>query len=585
MPREQLLALAADVDRLLDAGATTAAGSDGLRRRSKALRELGRKVAALNPVADAIDELARSGGKHAGRAFLDLVAMTRQVRASLAVAGPDGDLKPATASGPWQTLLSVRDLDPVHEALTRRGSGREETIRDALTGGAVGDMRLLPALLAALGDGRASVADLVTDDVLPALGKAALPDLLSGLNFDAKAADLRRLTAICRIDRATGTDLCRRALREGNTTLRAWALRCLAMLVSPDEVEAIALDWVKEKKKDLRCAALTALHTSKSDAALDALVGVLTNSVWNEHGHGEALAGLKVLSHPGTAPRLLKEIDGKVAELLAGGTGRAKKKTDDENFRSLCQACAMIQAVGAREDDRRVEAVAALVPLARGEHRDVRRAALLALGEIGPVTEDVIPVLTGALADRSPEVVLAALEGLEEMTPADREPAVAAVLALARRKRIESKLRQKVVAFLAPYIATHPDEVEPLLRGLLRGHDLDNQECFAQAVVGAGTAVRRLLPDMLKLIKTSESLNHRFLESFTSVDPEGTEVVRSLLEMLRDGTAAANWLVFYILMEYNPSGKPAAPPLAALLEDGDPTIRHWAGIALRAINA
>src|SRR5262249_54371387 len=148
MPREQLLGLAADVDRLLDAGATAAPGSESLARRSRALRDLGQKVAALNPVADAIDKLARSGGKQAGPAFLDRVAMTRQARASLAGTGRDGDLKPAAPSGPWRTPLFVRDLNPIYEAIAKSGGGeREERVRAAVACGVLDDMRLLSAML------------------------------------------------------------------------------------------------------------------------------------------------------------------------------------------------------------------------------------------------------------------------------------------------------------------------------------------------------------------------------------------------------------------------------------------------------
>ena len=87
MPKEQLLGLAADVDRLLVAGAGVADG-EVLRRRSKTLREMGKKVPALVPVADAVDRVTSASAPAA--AFLDLLVMTRQVRASLATTGTDG---------------------------------------------------------------------------------------------------------------------------------------------------------------------------------------------------------------------------------------------------------------------------------------------------------------------------------------------------------------------------------------------------------------------------------------------------------------------------------------------------------------
>lgn len=91
MPHEQLLALATDVDRLLAAGAATATGNDTLRRRAGVLRDLGRKVPALNAVADAAERVVQASPKKATPAVLDLVTTMRQVRASLSTAGVLGE--------------------------------------------------------------------------------------------------------------------------------------------------------------------------------------------------------------------------------------------------------------------------------------------------------------------------------------------------------------------------------------------------------------------------------------------------------------------------------------------------------------
>src|SRR5690242_12364625 len=103
MPRDQLLGLVADVDRLLAAGATAAVGNDGLSRRGRTLRELGQKVAALQPVADAVQRVTTASTREAGRAFLDLVVIARQLRGSLAGTGPEGPLQVIESSDSWQT--------------------------------------------------------------------------------------------------------------------------------------------------------------------------------------------------------------------------------------------------------------------------------------------------------------------------------------------------------------------------------------------------------------------------------------------------------------------------------------------------
>src|SRR4051794_32619599 len=98
MPRETLLGLSADAERLLSAGAAAAVGNDTLRRRAEALHKLGQQVAALKPVAEAVERVTGAAPKLAGPAFLDLLQLTRQVRASLAAVGTAGDLQPLPES-------------------------------------------------------------------------------------------------------------------------------------------------------------------------------------------------------------------------------------------------------------------------------------------------------------------------------------------------------------------------------------------------------------------------------------------------------------------------------------------------------
>src|SRR5579883_3303360 len=166
MSREELLGLAADTDRLLVAG-VAAAGGDSLRRRAKTLTELGKKVPALAPVAETVGRVI--GADKPGPAFLDLLVMTRQLRGSLAATRVDGPLTPLAGGGSWRTPLPVRELQPVYEALTQAGAGREEQLKDAAARELFGDLRLADALLEALEDGHPPVADAAAEQGLPAL--------------------------------------------------------------------------------------------------------------------------------------------------------------------------------------------------------------------------------------------------------------------------------------------------------------------------------------------------------------------------------------------------------------------------------
>src|SRR5262245_59486583 len=129
MPRETLLGLAADVDRLLAAGAPAAAGNERLGQRGGRLRALGQKVPALVPVADAVGRLSGAEPKKAAPALLELAQTSRQLRASLAGHGVAGELEPLPESGPWRTPLAVRDARLLNEVLSGGGSNREDELR------------------------------------------------------------------------------------------------------------------------------------------------------------------------------------------------------------------------------------------------------------------------------------------------------------------------------------------------------------------------------------------------------------------------------------------------------------------------
>src|SRR5438105_3113820 len=102
MPKQTLLDLSNDVTRLLIAGAQQAPADDGLRRRSQRLRDLGKQVPALLPIADAVDRVLAAPPRQAAAALLDLAVIVRQVRAGLAAAGTAGPLEPLP-DGSWAT--------------------------------------------------------------------------------------------------------------------------------------------------------------------------------------------------------------------------------------------------------------------------------------------------------------------------------------------------------------------------------------------------------------------------------------------------------------------------------------------------
>jgi len=203
MPREQLRALAADVNRLLAAGSSSVAGDEGLGRRAQALHALATKVPALRPIAESIARALVADAPTAARALLDLAMIVGQARAALATAGVEGAAEPVGPAGPWATDAPAHDVYAVARSLAATGPGRVQVVREVVDRGAFLDLRLLGPLTDGLADPFGELADLIAEQALPAFGPAALPTLLGRRDLRGPAGS-RRVRAIFAIDPGAG---------------------------------------------------------------------------------------------------------------------------------------------------------------------------------------------------------------------------------------------------------------------------------------------------------------------------------------------------------------------------------------------
>jgi HEAT repeat protein len=397
MPREQLQLLAADVERLLAAGAAVAAGDEGLQRRSKALRELGQKVPVLLQIADAVDHVVHATGKQVTPALLDLLLIVRQVRANLSAAGLEGEATAIAPSGPWTSAVPVRELESWLEALGTSGSGRTKVLKKALARDDFTDLRMVDPLHKALNSTHTGLARLVAEKALPKFGKTVLPELLERFDLTTgKAADARRLQAICVIDPAKGADLCRRGLTEGSSPVKLQSLRSLSRL-APEETEKAALTLLATKgSAEVNSAAYYALATARSDEALEVLLAAFLNKKGAYHFWAQS--SLARLQHPQATPRLLDALAKAIDEVAACRAQKGKKPpakkgkpspkaaaaAKREEARRLQEAVELttrlIDVLGTRKGPKAIEA---LLPLLQHPVDDVRLLAGNALLHTG----------------------------------------------------------------------------------------------------------------------------------------------------------------------------------------------------------
>jgi HEAT repeat protein len=361
MPRETIRRTMRDVERVLVAGAHLAAADPNLAADRKALdgfaAQLGAKAPALVQLAAAATRATTTAGPDAVREVVGLAAMCAQVRRAQAQAAPVApERTPLPARPAIGTPCNAKELLELHGALVEHAKGRQERIEAAIDSGAIADLRLVDALIHAMGD--PYIGTLVSTRAIPLLGAAAAVPIRAALNIrKARAIDARRLQALVISEQAGARDLLALALKEGNAALRETAFDAIADHVRGEpEFEAIALEALAhERGASVRRAALRALAGYASDASLK----VLQEAIDDPRTHAAAAEALGRSKHPGAVEWML-------ARLGAGEAPKqAKKKKKDaadadekaEVVPPATMAQSLLQAL-ARQDDPRIATAA-----------------------------------------------------------------------------------------------------------------------------------------------------------------------------------------------------------------------------------
>jgi hypothetical protein len=256
-----------EVRRLSIAGSSTSAGDFRLKKLIPALEQAGQKGAVFGRVAQMVSLVVESNEATAPEAILDLSTLLNAILYTQGETGVAGVLQPiSTVPLPsLATQTPARTLKPVMEALTTKGSGRLEVVRDAQAAGVFQDLRLVKPALAALDDGYSEVADFVAEHVIPFYGTAIVPLLCDQFDHSGRSGDARRLKLIHGLDRASATKLVQKSLVDGSKEVRIAAIECLG-----DRPETVSLlqEQMSSRSQEVRQAALTALGRMNTDAAV-----------------------------------------------------------------------------------------------------------------------------------------------------------------------------------------------------------------------------------------------------------------------------------------------------------------------------
>lgn len=262
----------AEVRRLCIAGCELAADDFKLKRLLPQIEKAGENAPVFARVADALNKVLQPGGDSPEK-LLDLANLINAILYTQGQTSAEGELEDIAPAGiNTFTEVSYRCIRPVIEALTGKGSGRLEIIRNACSGGYCHDIRLVYPLIKALDDSYPDIADLAFQ-VLEKFGPAIVKILKSSLLPDGGKGHGRRIDLISRICGSKEKAFYLEVIEKGANEAKVAAIRALKDL---PECEDLLLDLSRDRKKDNREASLFALAHLGTEAAIKRLYEVFS---------------------------------------------------------------------------------------------------------------------------------------------------------------------------------------------------------------------------------------------------------------------------------------------------------------------
>jgi len=263
-----------EVRRLYIAGSELSAGDFRLQKLLPRVEQLGERAAVFQKIAEGIRELINpqgiTGEESASAVKLQRLALLlSSVLRTQGSTTAAGELQPvASRPASLTTTYTYRKIAPLQQALTTTGGGRYEVVKEAFAAGIFQDLRTLPLALGALNDAYVEIAEMATEQILPAYGSSIIPYMLDHFDPSGGRLEARKLKVIYRTGGADYMQLYADAAESGSEEVRTTAI---AMLKGHEAYTPSLILWTRDKKKNIREAAYAALAGSRSQDAMDCL--------------------------------------------------------------------------------------------------------------------------------------------------------------------------------------------------------------------------------------------------------------------------------------------------------------------------
>lgn len=307
MSMQLIMEIQSEVQRLIIAGSELAASDFRLKKLLPQIKKAGEGVPVFARVAEAMEKVVEPVDKQVSEVLLDLYNIVNAILYTQGKTGVDGILSDIdTAELNLSTTVSCRRLKTVIEALTEKGSGRLEVIKEAYDNGIFSDLRLVYPLVEGLDDNYPDIALLVTE-ILKGFGKVIIPVLKNNFDYNGGKAHARRIDIIAETGGRDEKEFILKALEEGRAEVKTSAVKALKYF---PECEPVLLDLTKDKKKEIREASLLSLAYQGSDTGVNRLFEVF----YSKEGNAAVLP-VKAGNSKNISLRLVAEAE-KVLEVI-----------------------------------------------------------------------------------------------------------------------------------------------------------------------------------------------------------------------------------------------------------------------------
>jgi HEAT repeat protein len=537
---------------------------------------------AVRPLFQALQDKRSGVANQAGRALWQMGAAAKDIMPGLIaqLKGPPAEMGRVRTLLLWLGPVAVPGLV---DALSDAEATTRQSAAEML--GLIGPVArpAVPALVGALKDRTPPVAlaaALALTQIDPTRARDAVPLLADSLDNAAAAEALADMGPEAR-DAVRALIAALKHQEEAVRNSARHALGRIGPSAVPDLIEA-----VKGPNAEVSILAAEALGAvlPRPRRAVPALRDALTR----DRAHAEVYA--RTLGEIGPPAREAIE---DLSRLLSEGVARVEAAValvridPDQADKAILVLVEELKAADAKRQRAAIDALGRLGPAARPavstlaarlKEPEQTDAVLAALSAIGPEAREAVPALLALLRDPGPNTALAVAEVLVHIGPA----AIAPIAALLRDPNVA--FRRFAVTVLAEF-GPAAREALPALLSALEDSDTLVRAGAAHVIEAIGPAARDAVPTLIASLALAQSqVRFACAVALGHIGKDAKEARAPLRECLLDPSKEVRFAAALALGRIDEKNVEAVPSLQEALHDADPDVRIAAVDSLTRID-